>query len=214
VKLSWEEVARLALEAGWNKDEAPIAVAIARGESGFRTAAVNPTSGATGLWQVLPSAHREKFTKRTDLLVPVKNAAIAYRIYEERLQRTGEAWVDWRVFRTGKHRRHLPRAETAVERVYRGQDAPLYKYDPERWLEDRDIPYVSDALGSGPKNMPDIAGAVAAGVSSLWPVLLNAALASTGLALIAFGLVKGVGASAKTKEVVTKAAPVAAGVAK
>ena len=77
--LSIQEVAGYAARAGFTGDDLVKIIAIAAGESGFRTDARNPSSGAVGLWQILPSAHPE-FAGQ-NLTDPAVNAAAAYSVY-------------------------------------------------------------------------------------------------------------------------------------
>ena len=75
--LSAVQVAALAYMAGWREKEIAEAVAVAKGESGYRTDAAN--SCCVGLWQVNLKAHG---VSAEDMKDPAKNAAKAYAIYK------------------------------------------------------------------------------------------------------------------------------------
>lgn len=72
-------VGRYAYGAGFRGETLAQMIAIAFGESTFNTNAVNSSSGATGLWQILPSAHPE-FAGQ-DLKDPAVNARAAYSVF-------------------------------------------------------------------------------------------------------------------------------------
>lgn len=72
--LSAEQVASYARGAGFPESVVPTMVAIAARESGYNPNAVNPTSGACGLWQLYPCPGSHAFN-------PATNAALAYQKY-------------------------------------------------------------------------------------------------------------------------------------
>lgn len=97
-----------------------MALAIARGESGWRPGAVgdrelaDATWGPSiGLWQIR-SLWADRGTGRTRdpdrLADPLFNARAAYAI-----SRGGRDWSAWTVYRTGAYRAHLGAARAAVE---------------------------------------------------------------------------------------------------
>lgn len=73
--LSAEQVASYARGAGFPEDVIPTMVAIAFRESRFNPAAINPTSGACGLWQMYPCPG-------SHALDPATNAAMAFAKYQ------------------------------------------------------------------------------------------------------------------------------------
>jgi hypothetical protein len=75
--LSEAEVAAYARGAGFPESIISTMVAIAWRESSFIPSAINPSSGACGLWQMYPCPGPEA-------LDPATNAAMAYAKYEER----------------------------------------------------------------------------------------------------------------------------------
>lgn len=118
-QLSINEVARLALDAGWSGSAAAIATAIAMAESGGRTDARGDTTIQTakwgpsiGLWQIR-SLKAEKGTGglRDEIanLDPATNAKHAYIISEG-----GKNWRPWSVYTSGAYLRYLAQAQAAV----------------------------------------------------------------------------------------------------
>lgn len=85
-KLTARQVASAAYQAGFRQPALAVAVSVAYAESGFDPAAKNPTSTATGLWQILAS--HEEF-KGWDLTDPATNAKAAYQLYSE------SGWAPW-----------------------------------------------------------------------------------------------------------------------
>ncbi len=74
-------IARAAHGAGFRGGDLTRMVAIALAESSGNAEAVNPRSGALGLWQILPSAH--PWITGQNWRDPNVNAAAAYRVYSE-----------------------------------------------------------------------------------------------------------------------------------
>ena len=73
--LSAEQVAGYARGAGFPEDVIPTMVAIAFRESRFNPAAINPSSGACGLWQMYPCPG-------SHALDPATNASMAFSKYQ------------------------------------------------------------------------------------------------------------------------------------
>jgi hypothetical protein len=73
-------VGRYAYGAGFRGETLAQMIAIAVAESSLKTDNVNTRSGATGLWQILPSAHPE--FAGWDLRDPAVNARAAYSVYQ------------------------------------------------------------------------------------------------------------------------------------
>lgn len=73
--LTADQVASYARGAGFPEDVIPTMVQIAARESGFNPAAVNPSSGACGLWQMYPCPGPHA-------LDPATNAAMAFSKYQ------------------------------------------------------------------------------------------------------------------------------------
>ena len=94
--------------AGLPQDQLVIAVAVGLAESGLRVGAVNTTSGASGVWQILPSAHPEYDVTRlrTD---PAYNAGAMVSTYK------AQGWSSgWETYSTGAFLQYLPTAQAAV----------------------------------------------------------------------------------------------------
>jgi hypothetical protein len=90
-------------------------IAIAAGESSWNTRAVNSSSGATGLWQILPSAHPE--FSGWDLKDPAWNAKAAYSVYS-RAPAAGKITKNkWSAYGGGRYTLALPMAEAAAATV-------------------------------------------------------------------------------------------------
>lgn len=119
--LSIEQVARIALDSGWNGEEAAIATAIAMAESSGNTAARGDTTITTskwgpsiGLWQIRSlNAQRGTGGERDETanLDPSVNGRHAYTISGGSGNRT---WRPWSVYNNGNYRKFLPQARMAI----------------------------------------------------------------------------------------------------
>jgi lysozyme-like protein len=102
-KLSEQELAQLAKEAGFSGDAIRWAVAIAEAESGGNPSAYNPeiaagtvkNSGSRGLWQIYGQAHPEYNSSLT--FDPVVNAKAAFAIYRQ----AGNKFTPWSTYNNG-----------------------------------------------------------------------------------------------------------------
>jgi hypothetical protein len=116
------QIAQFALGAGFDRQQAVIATAIALAESAGSTAAVGDAQlrskkwGASiGLWQVRslndPASGNQvdRMRDAMSLFDPSFNARAAYAISGQ-----GQNWDPWTVFKTGAYRQYLGRAERAV----------------------------------------------------------------------------------------------------
>jgi hypothetical protein len=124
-KLSPEEIARLASDAGFSGQDVETAVAIAMAESKggdpneigdltIQTASMGPS---VGLWQIrsvnpgygnpFDKAHRN-YQANFD---PATNAANAYAIYTNP---DGKGWREWSTYKNGKYKEFLDRAGFAA----------------------------------------------------------------------------------------------------
>jgi murein DD-endopeptidase MepM/ murein hydrolase activator NlpD len=117
--LTGPQVAAYARAAGFSGEALVIALAIAKGESGWRTDAVGDVLLQTaewgpsiGLWQIR-SRKAETGTGGTRdanrLTDPAHNARSAYT-----LSAGGRSWTPWTVYNTGAYRSHLAAARAAV----------------------------------------------------------------------------------------------------
>lgn len=99
---STTQIQTVAAMSGWPLRELTTAVAVARAESGGRTDAVNPSSGATGLWQIMPLPGRPS---QGALKNPYTNGRAAYKIWKA----AGGRWDrDWEAYTNGSYKRFLP----------------------------------------------------------------------------------------------------------
>ncbi len=101
------EVARAAYGAGFRGGDLVIAVALVPPESGGVPLVRNGV-GASGLWQVLESAHPDLFA-RFDWRDPAGNAAMAFAVFS----RSG-GFSPWVTFRDGAYLAHVADAQAAV----------------------------------------------------------------------------------------------------
>lgn len=106
--LSDKQIAGAVKAAGWPKDQWVTAVAVALAESSGRSDVVN-SIGASGLFQILRSAHSELFT-RYNYSDPVDNATMALIVYRN----AGGSWSPWVAYTSGAYRAYLPRARAAA----------------------------------------------------------------------------------------------------
>jgi len=93
--------------AGFQGQDLVIAAAIAGAESSYQPTARN-SIGASGLWQILESAHRDLFT-RYDWRDPAQNAAMAHAVWLA----AGRSWQPWTTFTSGAYLSHLAEARAA-----------------------------------------------------------------------------------------------------
>lgn len=114
--------AKAALAAGFSKAEAITAVAVAGAESGWRPAVRN-SIGASGLWQILQSAHPQLFHGRT-WTNPYVNARMARSVYVA----AGHSWTPWTTWTSGTYRSHLGQARAAVTAVSSGNAGAMTPY--------------------------------------------------------------------------------------
>ena len=120
-RISPEQIARYAYEAGFRGDKLTTAVAIALAESGGDVRAHNtdPPDNSYGLWQINmygdlgPDRRRQHdLDANRDLFNPATNAEVAHEIYEQR-----GSFQDWSVFKYGQYRKFLDEARKAARAV-------------------------------------------------------------------------------------------------
>jgi len=98
--------------AGFRGTDLVSMVAIGYAESGGNTDAVNPSSGALGLFQILPSAH--PWIKSENWQDPNVNAAAAYRVYSEPPNPGKLTKNKWSTYGGLKYLAYLPTAGATV----------------------------------------------------------------------------------------------------
>jgi len=110
--LTPEQVAAVAYGAGFRGDGLRTAVAVSFAENGRHdtNAQNHNTDGSTdyGLWQI-NSVHG---ISPSDLVVPQKNAAAAYRISS-----SGRNWQPWTTYTSNKYAASLPAAQAAITKM-------------------------------------------------------------------------------------------------
>lgn len=113
-KLSTDEIARLASNAGFTGNDLSIAVAVALAESGGNPNAhgdlMLPGSGSYGLWQIYSHAHPEYGPNFDQLFDPQTNADAAFAVYSA----AGNSFRPWSTFNSGIYANYLSDASGAV----------------------------------------------------------------------------------------------------
>lgn len=107
--LSLTELMIAAGQAGFPADQLPTAAAVAMAESSGRPDVRN-SIGASGLWQILQSAHPELFTKYK-WQNPNDNAKMAYQVYKN----AGNKWTPWVGYTNGNYRHFLTKAQDTFQ---------------------------------------------------------------------------------------------------
>ena len=122
-RLSPEQIAHHAYEAGFRGDALTTAVAVAMAESRGDTRAHNtdPPDNSYGLWQINmygsngPDRRRAyDLENNRELFNPATNAEVANELYEAR-----GSFMDWSTYRYGLHRPFLDEARKAAREVTR-----------------------------------------------------------------------------------------------
>lgn len=108
-----------ARQAGLPEAQVPTAAAIAQAESGLQIAATNPSSGAAGLWQILPSAHPEYDVARLKS-DPAYNAQAMVEVWTH-APNGGDNWTPWATYTSGAYTQYLAAAQTAAANTPFGQ---------------------------------------------------------------------------------------------
>lgn len=133
--LTPEQVARLALDAGLTAERAKVAVAVAKGESGFDTEAVgdehlvNEKWGpSVGLWQIR-SLNAQRGTGKARDETRLKDPAFNARSMAE-ISSGGTNWQPWTVYKSGAYLAHLAVAGDAVRKALAGEVPPVPGSEP------------------------------------------------------------------------------------
>lgn len=113
-KLSADDIAAVASKAGFGKDKATLAtaIAVALAESSGNPKAVSPTGCCHGLWQINTEVH--PYTK-SQMQDPQANANAAYSISKQ-----GTKWSPWSAYNMGMHLMYLPTANAAADKIATG----------------------------------------------------------------------------------------------
>lgn len=122
--LSWDQLAALALRAGWKPADAAVAVSITEPESGRDDSAIqaNQPYATTGwgLWQITPGDSEPQFGIDNAMLNPWNNARAAYAKWSEH-----DDFGPWTTWTKGLNQPYLPDAEEAVAKVAKLSKAQL-----------------------------------------------------------------------------------------
>lgn len=100
------DLAQLWIDAGGNPGVANTMAAIAMAESGGNVGAQNSSSGAAGLWQILPSAHPQ-YNIQQLLSDPLYNAQAAVAVFKS------QGFGAWSTYTSGAYRQYLAGAANA-----------------------------------------------------------------------------------------------------
>jgi hypothetical protein len=122
------------------------AIAVALAESGGNTDAKNPSSSASGLFQIMVSVHQDKIAGR-DIFDPRVNIDVARLVWEA----AGKSFSPWTTYTSGAYKSHLgfgPKVYDALEKA----------------KSTHDFSFITAALSGIP-----VAGAGAAALSGLLP---------------------------------------------
>lgn len=103
-----------------------VAIAICLAESGGDTHAQNPSSSASGLWQIMVSAHGKEINdgqvywannradgKTPTVFDPLVNTYVAARVY----QNAGNAWTPWEAYNSGGYKKYLGHGKDAYSHL-------------------------------------------------------------------------------------------------
>jgi len=112
VRMTNRGIAAAVWMAGWPDDVQAVAVAVALAESSGTVTAINKSSGAAGLFQILPDAHPDMISGPTDTrwTSPLYNASGALKIWED----AGRKWTPWEAHTNGSYAPFLGPAQLAV----------------------------------------------------------------------------------------------------
>lgn len=105
--LSGPQLTQLALQAGFPPADAQTAAAVALAESSGNPNALNP-SGASGLWQILRSAHKELFQQYV-WNDPAQNAKMAFIVW----QQAGNSFRPWTTYTSGRYKLFMTQTGSA-----------------------------------------------------------------------------------------------------
>lgn len=108
---------RVALAAGFTGQDLVVAVAVAGAESSYRAEARN-SIGASGLWQILESAHPDLFA-RYNWRDPEQNAVMAHSVWTA----AGRSWKPWTAWTSGAYLARLDEARAAAQSILSGDSS-------------------------------------------------------------------------------------------
>lgn len=114
--LSWEQVAAVAIKAGWSPGPAVIAVSITEPESARDSTVIQQgqpySTTGWGLWQITPGNSEPQFGVDHAMLNPLNNARAALAKYNG-----AGGFSPWTTWTAQKNVPYIPQAEAAVAAV-------------------------------------------------------------------------------------------------
>lgn len=133
VRIGNNGIAAAVYMAGWPADVQATAVAVALAESSGELTAINTSSGAAGLFQILPDAHPDLISGPNDSrwTSALYNANGARQIYED-----AKGFKPWEAFTNGSYLPFMAPAQLAVAAV---NNAMRLKTSDGTWLAYRDL---------------------------------------------------------------------------
>jgi hypothetical protein len=126
--MEFNELRKLAIDAGFNQRDAETAAAIALAESGGNPTSHNstPPDDSYGLWQInmlgsMGPARLKMFglTKNDQLFDPKTNAKAAFKIFVA----AGNRFTPWTTYTSGKYKQHLADGSAPVQAVKAANNA-------------------------------------------------------------------------------------------
>jgi hypothetical protein len=107
--LDYDQVAALAIRAGFSKSLSVTMTAVAKAESSFRTAAVSYIGCCGGLWQINFTVHP---VSKSDTFDPYINAQWAKKVYDS------QGLSAWEAYTNGSYSQYVASAQAAVDRQW------------------------------------------------------------------------------------------------
>lgn len=154
------------------------AIAVCLAESGGNPQAKNPSSSASGLWQIMVSVHGDKIRQAQQEIIadhglsdvpnifdPRVNTLVAARVYQE----AGKSWKPWEVYT-------LPKSDPRSYTHFKGHGAKVYAflYSPAAIQKGVDQLLAEQSIGFSTAQMAAYAvpgGVLAANASGAWNVV-------------------------------------------
>ena len=135
-RLSKQQIAQLARQAGWSEDKIPFVVGVAGAESGFNPKALNPNVStgdeSYGLMQInmLGAMGPERLKafglkSKEQLYDPLTNLKAAKKIYE------WQGPSAWSVYKSGKYKDYMPGASEISQGATATQPSPAPQAKPK-----------------------------------------------------------------------------------
>ena len=135
-RLSKQQIAQLARQAGWSEDKIPFVVGVAGAESGFNPKALNPNVStgdeSYGLMQInmLGAMGPERLKafglkSKEQLYDPLTNLKAAKKIYE------WQGPSAWSVYKSGKYKDYMPGAGEISQGATATQPSPVPQAKPK-----------------------------------------------------------------------------------